>query len=249
VSWEEQFKRSLAGRDEEATGKSLRFGFAMPPSIDDYIAGYFAADSDSDRIALVGLAPLLVAKFEGLWQEIERVWPHKWPTETAMFFATLILATERFEAVSIGSDGQDTSAVYDRFGIEPQKQIGDYRVDFLLTLGRIGPDYDRQYTGPDGRQLVGTKNAVKRLVIECDGHEFHEKTKDQVRRDRLRDRTLQSLGLPVFRYPGSDLYRDVFACAAEALTALDLAVDAELDGKPLDDYRQELEARWGKITP
>ena len=132
MSWEEQFKRSLAARDEDVVGKSLRFGFAMPTSIEEHIAGYFTPSNDSDRIALAGLAPLLIASFDGLWREIEHVWPHKWPTETSMFFAVLILATGRFEAVSIGSDGQDGTAVFDRFGIEPQKQIGEYRVDFLL---------------------------------------------------------------------------------------------------------------------
>jgi very-short-patch-repair endonuclease len=249
MSWREQFVRSLAARNEDAVGRSLRFHFDMPESVDTYIADYLEASDDSSRIALAALGPLLMASVHSLWREVERVWPHEWPTETAMFFALLILATEHFESVSIGSDGQPSSNRYDCCGIEPQKEIGSYRVDFLVTLSRIGPDYNRPITTPSGKQLVGTKNVTKRLIVECDGHEFHEKTKEQVRRDRQRDRALQSLGMPVFRYPGSELYRDVFRCAAEALTALDLAVNAELDGLPVDVYRQEIESGGKKIVP
>jgi len=241
--------QSLAARDEDAVERSLRFHFDLPTSVDDYIADFFPADNDSDRLALAALGPLMVASVSKLWHKIERVWPHEWPTETAMFFALLILATDHFDEVSIGSEAQPLDGAYDGFGIEPQKQIGEYRVDFLLTLRRIGPDYDRRMTTHDGKEVVGTKEAVKRLIVECDGHEFHEKTKEQVRRDRQRDRTLQSLGMPVFRFPGSELYQDAFRCAAEALTALDLAVDAELDGSEVDAYRQKLESLGRRIVP
>ncbi|SRR6266545_6847126 len=249
MGWGEQFVRSLAARNEDAVGHSLRFGFDMPSSVDAYAAGFFPAENDSDQVALAALGPLMVAQLGKLWREIEQVWPHRWPTETAMFFALLILATDHFGAVSIGAEAPPLGGAYDGFGIEPQKQIGEYQVDFLLTLRRIGPDYDRPVPTRDGKQVVATKEVTKRLVVECDGHQFHEKTKEQVRRDRQRDRTLQSLGLPVFRYPGSELYRDAFRCAAEALTALDLAVDAELDGAPVDAYRERLESRWGTIAP
>jgi very-short-patch-repair endonuclease len=240
MGWKERFIDSLAARNEDAVGHSMHFPFDMPSSVDEFLADYFAPSNDSSRIALVALGPLLMASVSRLWREIEKVWPHEWPTETAMFFALLILGTEHFDAVSIGSDGLPLSSEFDHFGIEPQKRIGDYTVDFLLTLSRIGPDYDRPYIAPDGRQLVGTKEATERLIVECDGHEFHEKTKEQVRRDRARDRTLQSLGMPVFRYPGSELYKDVFKCAAEALSALDFAVNARLDDVSVEDYRKRL---------
>jgi hypothetical protein len=55
--------------------------------------------------------------------------------------------------------------------------------------------------------------------------------------------------MPVFRFPGSELYRDVFRCAAEALTALELSVDAELNNLPVDVYRQQIEALGHKIVP
>jgi very-short-patch-repair endonuclease len=42
-----------------------------------------------------------------------------------------------------------------------------------------------------------------RLVVECDGHDFHEKTKQQVTKDNRRERELQIAGWHVFRFSGS----------------------------------------------
>lgn len=80
--------------------------------------------------------------------------------------------------------------------IECQVQIGGYRVDFLI-----------------GR---GTKC---QLVIECDGHDFHERTKEQAASDRSRDRKLTTKGYTVIRFTGSEIYADPFRCAGEALVA------------------------------
>lgn len=47
-----------------------------------------------------------------------------------------------------------------------------------------------------------------RIVIECDGHDFHEKTKQQVARDKKRDRAFQTDGFTVLRYSGSEIVND-----------------------------------------
>ena len=51
------------------------------------------------------------------------------------------------------------------------------------------------------------KGLVK-IAIECDGHEFHEKTKEQAKRDKERDRYLQSEGWIVARFTGSEIFRN-----------------------------------------
>lgn len=62
-----------------------------------------------------------------------------------------------------------------------------YRVDFFLLVTRH-----------DGSEM--------RICIECDGYDFHQKTKEQVNKDNQRDRDLISNGYLVFRYSGSELY-------------------------------------------
>lgn len=79
----------------------------------------------------------------------------------------------------------------------PQYQIGEYRVDFLLSLRDIVHGEDRQ----------------RNLVIECDGHDFHERTKEQAAADRARDRCLQAQGYTVFRFTGSEIWNDPLKCA------------------------------------
>lgn len=70
---------------------------------------------------------------------------------------------------------------------ERQTKIGKYRVDFLCTL---------------------YKGTSQSYVIECDGHDFHEKTKEQAQYDKQRERFLVSQGYKVLRYTGSEIIND-----------------------------------------
>lgn len=63
--------------------------------------------------------------------------------------------------------------------------------------------------------MIKSPNVSKPIVIECDGHEFHERTKEQAARDRQRDRDLQGWGYLVLRFTGAELYRDPMECASE----------------------------------
>lgn len=80
--------------------------------------------------------------------------------------------------------------------LQPQAKIGDMRVDFLCTV-------------------VDRAGALHKLVVECDGHDFHERTKDQAARDRSRDRTLQEMGHTVFRFTGSEIFNAPLKCACQ----------------------------------
>lgn len=85
----------------------------------------------------------------------------------------------------------------DRFGhggVFPHVRIGRYTVDFLFL-----------YLGPGGR--------FDGIVVECDGHEFHDRTPQQAARDKSRDRDLQVAGYKVLRFTGSEIWKDAFACA------------------------------------
>lgn len=65
----------------------------------------------------------------------------------------------------------------------------------------------------------------KVLFIECDGHDFHERTKEQALRDRRRDRRSQQDGNRVVRFTGAEIWADAASCASEALN---LFVTAEM---------------------
>jgi hypothetical protein len=56
------------------------------------------------------------------------------------------------------------------------------------------------------------------VFIECDGHDYHERTKSQAIRDRRRDREIQNDGYPVLRFTGSEIYNDPVGCADEVHT-------------------------------
>lgn len=72
--------------------------------------------------------------------------------------------------------------------------INNYRVDFLIV-----------YHFPGWQGLVNVSPYDIKIVVECDGYEFHERTKEQATRDKQRDRDLTSLGYVVLRYTGSEI--------------------------------------------
>lgn len=58
---------------------------------------------------------------------------------------------------------------------------------------------------------------AKPLFVECDGHDFHERTKEQAERDRSKDRAIQAAGIPILRFTGREIWRDPSAVGAEIL--------------------------------
>ncbi len=90
--------------------------------------------------------------------------------------------------------------------IQVQQQLPNWRVDFLI---HVYADWFREPTG-------GTEG-WKQLIVECDGHDFHERTKEQAARDRERDRWAQLQGIEVFRFTGSELWRDPLGCADQVI--------------------------------
>jgi very-short-patch-repair endonuclease len=106
--------------------------------------------------------------------------------------------------------------------------------------------YDRLYLGVPSRLLIATLETVShypadqrlliaqfkfqnyridwvwreapfQIFIECDGHDFHERTKEQAARDRQKDRAIQQAGIPIFRFTGSEIYADPIGCASQLL--------------------------------
>lgn len=73
-----------------------------------------------------------------------------------------------------------------------QAAVDKYRADFLLAW------------------KFGDRHGY--LAIECDGHQYHDATKEQASRDRARDRLFQSLGVVIFRFTGRDLWQSAYGC-------------------------------------
>jgi len=64
-----------------------------------------------------------------------------------------------------------------------------------------------------------------RLAVELDGHEWHEKTKEQSQRDKSRDRRLTRSLYTVVRFTGSETHIDPIGVANEVAQILDSLTD------------------------
>lgn len=93
----------------------------------------------------------------------------------------------------------------DVLDIKKQESIqcgnNNYRVDFCIYV-----NYKKQ--------------GIKCFVIECDGHEFHQKTKEQVEKDNTRTRNLQKAGYEVIRFSGTEIWHKPRKCVDEIINII-----------------------------
>lgn len=121
-----------------------------------------------------------------------------------LFLAGLfnLSSSYRFPMVFIHPDEIDGSPKAPYSGAAfcyPQVNFSGYRFDFLILDATDGATDDR----------------LRGIVVECDGHDFHDRTKDQARRDKSRDREIQYAGFRVLRFTGSEIWENPRRCAME----------------------------------
>lgn len=75
----------------------------------------------------------------------------------------------------------------------------NYHLDFAII-------HDQQHIPEKDRCLI---------AIECDGHDYHERTKEQAKHDKQRDRDLQLAGWHVLRFTGSEIHNNPLKCVRE----------------------------------
>lgn len=83
--------------------------------------------------------------------------------------------------------------------LSPQEEIivgKTYKVDFLFDSEEVG--------------VTGLKPF--KLVIECDGHNFHS-SKSQIKNDNEREMNLKLAGYDVIHFSGSQIFNEPFECA------------------------------------
>ena len=152
------------------------------------------------------------------------------PMEQIFLFHILNYEPYRFEDCSVGIDVADRKPVIvcrhwdsDFYGfsvkIIVQHELakddgkGKYRTDFLFEIFR-----DAEIKTKNELGLIETERMAEvfaRIILEVDGHEFHEKTKEQAIRDKSRDRFITRKGFPIFRFTGSEIFNQPHQIAKE----------------------------------
>lgn len=82
-----------------------------------------------------------------------------------------------------------------------QPQYSLYRVDFSISTWVVKDDKTLPFI----------------VIVEVDGHNYHERTKEQAERDKKRDRFMTATDAKIFRFTGREIWRNAEACASEVL--------------------------------
>lgn len=116
-----------------------------------------------------------------------------------------------------GLINQDSSFMF-HFTLVQQMHVGPFRADFGIAAATA-----------DDRVLI--------VAVECDGHEFHERTREQVARDKARDRAFAERDVRLFRFSGSEIWANAIACADQVLGFV-----SEWQGEPFRRFSEQLRA-------
>lgn len=123
------------------------------------------------------------------------------PIEAKFLTALLLKVGARYKWEWLGISGGrllvEPPGDYQLVRIIAQHPIGRYECDLLLQLGEAS------------------------IAVECDGHDFHERTPEQAEHDKKRDRYFAEVGQVVLRFTGREINRDAEACAEQALAILE----------------------------
>lgn len=77
-----------------------------------------------------------------------------------------------------------------------ERKVGNYEPDFIIS---VLDEYSMQF------------------VVEIDGFDYHDKTKEQAAKDKQRDRHFLRYGFIPIRFAGTEVYRNATDCVRETM--------------------------------
>lgn len=140
---------------------------------------------------------------------VKKDYPSLTPIEEGFLIGMLMLKLidPRIRIASIKTPPVETEF---EIHIHIQHPVGPYKVDFAFeVVAQIKKRKLRQW-----------------IAIECDGYEFHHLSRQQVTKDKARERKIVAAGYKVLRFSGSEIYK---SCGDAAFSAWTLALDTFQD--------------------
>lgn len=111
----------------------------------------------------------------------EQVQPHCYSPVECLLGAAIMAAFKMAVPIELCTQEQATRSKASLVLI-PQFKWTNYRIDWVVNITRLKSPH---------------------VFIECDGHDFHERTKEQAAHDKKRDRAIQASNIPIMRFTGS----------------------------------------------
>jgi len=104
-----------------------------------------------------------------------------------------------------------------KISLMPQFKIGKFYADFKLDfLGYYVEDFLYPNASEDFYHKID--DDAPKVIIEIDGH-WHEKTPEQVEKDKKRERYIINQGFIVVRFSAREIIRDVRKCVEEVMSS------------------------------
>lgn len=132
----------------------------------------------------------------------KRLYPDFWNDEEIKSPIEQIFST----AFYLYCKTEDKKQIY----LFPQKKVSCNKKTYYIDFVFEADDY-LSYLVWDGN----IKNKDFKLAIECDGYDFHQKTKEQIQHDNEREYDLKMAGYEILRFSGTQIYNNPLKCAED----------------------------------
>ncbi len=174
---------------------SKRYGFELlEDQLVEHLSERIAYECQTmERVINYGTTPIEKLLIGALFQRVKYM-------EDAWFKDYVTVTDQKWMDALKARNKKPPRRVY----LQKQAQLPNWRVDYIVHF------YAEWLDNPGGGPV-----GWKELIVECDGHDFHERTKEQAAKDRARDREVQKAGFEIFRFTGSEIWKDPIGCAKQ----------------------------------
>lgn len=146
--------------------------------------------------------------------QVEAIHPGLSPIEQGMLYGFVALSLVDPAFTIPGHKWFHSESDY-KIDIHVQHPVGKYRTDFALHL-----------TSASGGRFLS-----EWFAVECDGYQFHHQTREQVTRDKAREREITAAGFKVIRFSGTEIHRGLPGVMGEILKMMVHTYRVWLDAK------------------
>lgn len=168
--------------------------------------------------------------FEGQVQQLIR--DCESPAERQFMLGLFLLGADAVESISVSDTGEVLWLIRKlyrgtlTFGVSLQFEVANW--EWECPCVGTGKEEECEHEAPpvarcDFRFFTpcGSEYPSVELIVEIDGHDFHDRTKEQAARDRARDRAILAQpyahNTALIRFTAAEVFADPAAVAREAL--------------------------------
>lgn len=129
------------------------------------------------------------------------------PIEQYLYMALHLCFEQNFYP-EIDSHVINGQTFFNGYSITPQYELDKYRCDFMVSYIPLLTSFEE----------CSRHQGQRQVIVECDSQTWHERSEDERRYEKARDRAFIKAGFHTFHFTGKEIMADPFLVASEIVS-------------------------------